>query len=423
MKPFLFCALLSVLAGLIYPAPVGYRNVEIGGMYYYAFAPGFPESHSIWSAIGITNKDQVYVGVSDHTVNVGLFHYNPNKNKMSYLGDVLATGKMWIDEWQGKIHTLLVQNPKDGLVYFGTDAGNSLWEFCGIPDQGFVGGHWFCIDPETDQVRNLGMGVKYLGLKSIAIDTVYNRIFATTDPSSHFIVYDIEKGKSPHYREYFQANQDRGCINGVHEPRMVWVDKWGNCYTVNHTGHLIMFEGATQEIRRLNVRIPFAQGTPTWHLAEGGAAMVSVNGGEYIYGVTYYGRMFKHVPHKKTGGKVIDLGHSWGDNNIFNENLKGGCLALGKNKKLYTVLGGHGRFVTRDSTAVLIEFDPKTRKKKVIYKFDKIVTECTGGVTDSKGNVYFAAHGQSVPSKKSKAIRKPWLVKFNPSKIKRIKSL
>ena len=58
-----------------------------------------------------------------------------------------------------------------------------------------------------------------------------------------------------------------------------------------------------------------------------------------------------------------------------------------------------------------------------LNKFGKIVTECTGGVTDSKGNVYFAAHGQSVPSKKSKAIRKPYLVKFHPSKIKRIKSL
>jgi hypothetical protein len=61
----------------------------------------------------------------------------------------------------------------------------------------------------------------------------------------------------------------------------------------------------------------------------------------------------------------------------------------------------------------------KTGKKQLAYKFRNIVRECTGGVTDSKGNIYFAAHGQSVPSGGSKGEAKPYLVKFHPSTLKR----
>lgn len=398
-----------------------YKNMVKGGMHYYAFTQGFPKAHSIWSAMGITSDDMIYVGVSDHTVNSGLFKYDSKKDVMIYLGDVLGNGKLWLHEWQGKIHTPIIQNPKDGLVYFGTDAGNGIWECAGIPGSEYVGGHWFVIDPKTDKISDLGLGTRYMGLKSIAVDPIHNRLFATTDPSSHFIIYNIDKGKSPKYEEEKDACKDLGCINGAHEPRMVWTDKWGNCYTVNEIGQLVEYVAATGELRRLNsVLIPMAPGTPTWQPAQGASAVLPVNDKEFYYGITYYGRLFKHVPEEKGEGKVIDLGNGWGNDN-YNDQLKIGCLALGQNNKLYYVIGGHGRFVTADSSAILVEFDPETKKKTLIYKFDQIVTECTGGATDTKGNIYFAAHGQSVPEPGKEAIRKPYLIKFHPSTIERAK--
>ena len=419
MKKTPFLLLLAAVAAWPASSASGYRNVEAGGMHYYAFTQGFPESNSIWSGLGITNDDMVYVAVSDHAINVGLFKYNPKKDTMSYLGDVLGNGKLWLHEWQGKVHTLLIQNPKDGLIYFGTDAGNAFWEGIGTAEQTFVGGHWFCIDPKTDNVTDLGLGVEYLGLKSIAVDPVYDRIFATTDPSSHFLVHDIDKGKSRHFKVFREANRDLGCINGAHEPRMTWADKWGNAYTHNEIGRLVEYVAATGDLKTLRTQIPFAAGTPTWHQAEGPSAIVPVNGGEYFYGVTYFGRLFKHVPEKSGEGRIVDMGNIMGDNDSVMCPIGAHSLALGQNGRLYYAMGGHGKFITEDSSAVVYEYDLKTGKKQLAYKFRNIVRECTGGVTDSKGNIYFAAHGQSVPAPGAKGEAKPYLVKFHPSTLKR----
>lgn len=415
-----------LLAGLIAamgaaaPQP-GYRSLEAGGMRYYAFTQGFPDANTIWSGIGITRDDMVYVAVSDHAINVGIFKYNPQKDSMTYLGDVLGNGKLRLHEWQGKVHTMLVQDPKDGLVYFGTDAGNSFWEGIGAPEQGYVGGHWFTIDPKTDEVSDLGLGVEYLGIKSIAIDPVYRRIFATTDPSSHFIIHDIEKGKSKDFTIFREANRDLGCVNDAHEPRMVWTDKWGNCYTSNEIGRLVEFKGATGELKTLYTRIPFAPGAQSYSKAEGFSAVVSVKGGEYFYGVTYSGRLAKHIPEKEGEGRMEDLGNVWGDDDEIPSPIGAHSLALGQNERLYYAMGGHGSFITKDTAAVVGEYDLKTRKKEIAYKFENIVRECTGGVTDSKGNIYFSAHGSSVPQPGGKAESKPYLVKFHPSTLKRTK--
>ncbi|MBL8028674.1 MAG: hypothetical protein JNL74_19780 [Fibrobacteres bacterium] len=434
--------LALLVAGFVFPAPKKavdqktkdsgvitsdknsrYKNLVKGGVHFYAFTGGFPNSHTIWSSIGITDKDVVYSGVCDHTINVGIFKYNPVTDSISYLGDILGLGKMTLQQWQGKVHTALVQNPRDGLVYFGTDAGNGLWEGVGIPEFGYTGGHWFTINPVTDEVKNMGRAVPFLGLKSIAVDPVYNRIFATTDPNSHFIVYDVEKGKSGDFEVYSKANQDLGCINGIHEPRMSWCDKWGNAYTSNEAGQFVKFNGKTGELTRLNRTVlPYALGTASYLVGSGPSAIVSVDKGSYFYGVTYYGRLFKFTPEENGDGSIEDLGHGWGSNDERADGLKVGNLALNKEKtKLYYVIGGHGQFVTKDSSAILVEFDLAAKTKTHVYTFDKIVTECTGGVTDSKGNIFFGAHGQSVPVPGEETLRKPYLVKFDPAKIERVK--
>jgi hypothetical protein len=402
--------------------PDSYQSYSKGGVHFHAFTEGFPRSHTIWSAIGITSADVIYLGVADHTVNAGLFRYDARKDSMAFIGDVLGLGKLWLHEWQGKIHTNIVQDPGSGLLYFGTDAGNDILWGWGIPDQEYVGGHWFAIDPRTDQVSDLGLGARYLGLKSIVIDTVYGRIFSTTDPSSHFLVYDIKKGQSPRFEEVGHSIRDLGCVNGVHEPRMVWADKWGNAYTTNEIGQWVQFVGKTGELRRINgVRLPFAPGTPTWHLASGPSAVIALEGKECFYGITYYGRLFKHVAEETGDGRVSDLGSAWDADTLYHPNLNVLNLGLGKNGNLYYVIGGHGNFITPDSSAVLVEFNPKTGRKSLIYRFDKSVTECTGSVTDSKGRVYFAGHGISAPAGGRTEQSKPYLVQFHPDSLQRVK--
>ncbi|MFH0922269.1 MAG: hypothetical protein V1913_18140 [Fibrobacterota bacterium] len=400
----LFLALCVWAAPPKPPADTVYKTFTKDGMTCYAYIPGFPQGNTSWNSICVTDSDMVYVGLADHMLNTGLFKYDSRKDSVLFLGDVLGNGKMWIHQYQAKIHTQIVQNRADGMIYFGTDFGNEL------PVRlDYEGGHWFRINPKTDIVTNLGLGVRSRGLKSLVVDPIRGRLYACTDPSSHFIIYDIAKGDARDYPTYKTAHQDLGVVNNSHEPRVLWIDKWGNVYIVNEGGVIVKYLPNSNEIIRTNQRLPGGLGTPAWALAEGPAGMISCNNGEYFYGITHYLRFFKFEPEEKGDGKITDLGNGLGDNALYNGRAGTLSLALGKNNKLYFAVGGHGSYYTSDSSAILVEFDPATGKKEIVHKFDKRVTECTGGGCDSRGNVYFAGHR--------------YLVKFNPATLKKVKAL
>lgn len=76
-------------------------------------------------------------------------------------------------------------------------------------------------------------------------------------------------------------------------------------------------------------------------------------------------------------------------------------------------MGGHGNYIKKD-TGVLIEFNPKTRTRKIIYEFpsDELAEATGSDIKDKDGNLYFAGRREN----KNTLNSQPFMIKFNPEK-------
>ena len=88
-------------------------------------------------------------------------------------------------------------------------------------------------------------------------------------------------------------------------------------------------------------------------------------------------------------------------------------LNFGNNGKLYYIVGGHGNYIKKD-TGVLMEFNPETRVRKIIFEYQSDeLAEATGSdIKDKDGNLYFAGRRESSITHSSE----PFMIKFNPEK-------
>src|SRR5947209_19325285 len=105
--------------------------------------PNFPEADSSWGSIGYdSHYNKVYIGVTNHRDRQGLFEYDVASAKLRLCGFVDEMAHLRPFQWQGKIHTQIVEGP-DGAMYFGTDGGENREEdFKEHPD-GYSGGFFF----------------------------------------------------------------------------------------------------------------------------------------------------------------------------------------------------------------------------------------------------------------------------------------
>ena len=207
--------------------------------------------NSAWGSIGTAREGFVYVMVCDHISDAEIFEYNAAKNKLFTLGkisDLLAL-KSWAERTP-KVHSQVVQNPKDGLIYFGTDAGDRSEGLFDHADEGYWGSFLCTLDPKTKEVRNLGLAARHAGAKSLAVDPAGNAVYLNFSNGARFVRYDI-KGR---------RFTDLGRINGLDVPRTLFLDKWGRVYNATESSHLVRFDPARGALEFLDTRLPGSVG-------------------------------------------------------------------------------------------------------------------------------------------------------------------
>lgn len=377
---------------------------------------GFPEGSSAWDDIGYNRVDNtVYVGITNHRDKVALYIYNPLKDTIMLKGFISDLGRLRPFQWQAKIHTKFVAAP-NGEMYFATDGGESREEYLMNHPKGYAGGFIMKWNPADDRLTNLGMGMQYESIKDIDIDPTSGKIYAISYPQVHFLVYDPADNKMSDY----------GRLGSGHVPRMLFTDKWGNCYYVDWRQRLVKYEKTEGKLIFAENSLPSFEGTPGEHIITGITAFAKDEKNEVIYLITYGAKVLAFHPQQNGIGKVDDLGgvmdmpgkEKW---NYYVPNLN-----VGNNGKLYYVIGGHGIYAKKDQS-LFVEFDPNTKTPKIIFEYPSTVfVEATGCDTkDKDGNIYFSGK-RNVPRSAEKRGNLaelgdqptvPFLVKFNPDKI------
>jgi hypothetical protein len=281
--------------------------------------------------------------------------------------------------------------------------------------KGYAGGYLMKWDPKTQKLTNFGMTLQYESIKDVEVDHETGKIYAVTYPQVHFVIFDPKTNKL----------NDLGRLGSSHVPRVIFTDKWGNCYYVDWRQRLVKYEKSSGKLVFAENSLPSFPGTPGEHIITGitGYAKDTVN--NIIYLVTYGAKMLAFHPQENGIGNVDDLGGAFdGDKKAWQYYVPN--LNIGNNGKLYYIIGGHGNFAVKDKT-VLMEFDPATRRKQILYQFtiDQIVEVTGSDIKDDKGNLYYAGrkmmpydpNSKDSARKLDQGISVPFTIKFNPDKI------
>ena len=377
--------------------------------------PDFPSANSTWGSIGYNPATNcVYIGVTNHKNKIGLYEYNTKSDKIELKGFINEMAHLRDYQWQGKIHTKIVFD-SNGKVFFGTDGGESMQEYLMNHPEGYTGGFLMAWEQKTNLLTNLGVPMQYESIKDIDIDTETGKLYAITYPQAHFITYDIEKNEQ----------KDFGRLGSSHVPRVLFTDNWGNCYYVDWRQRLVKYEKSSDKLIFATESLPAFEGTPGAVIITGITGYAKDSKSNTIYLVTYGAKMLAFHPLETGIGEVDDLGacYDLADSIIWKPYVPN--LNVGHNGKLYYFIGGHGNYV-KEGTSVLMELDPKTKQKRIVFEFPTSeLSEVTGsGVIDKYGNLYFA--GRKMRPKSSETdnllptlddnVSIPFLIKFNPEK-------
>jgi hypothetical protein len=344
--------------------------------------PGFPEAHSSWGSIGYsTRHDKVFVGVTNHRDKIGLYEYDVPTRRLRLLGFVAEMANLRAEQWQGKIHSYLVEGP-DGNMYFSTDGGEDRQEQLMEHPHGYGGGSFFRWEPAAGRLTNLGKALPFDSLKNVAVDQVTGLLYGISYPQAHLIVYDTRRNDLT----------DLGRMTSAYVPRVLFTDWWGNAYYVDWRQRLVKYEREAAKLAFARDPLPSFTGTPGWFVMSGITAVAHDRAAGVIYLMTYGSRLFGFRPARTGIGEVEDLGGIY-DGTKAPWDYWCRNLSRGRNGKLYYFVGGHGRYTEHGDKVVMMEFDPRTRAKRPLHMFglDRLLEVPGSGVTDKEGNIYFAA--------------------------------
>ena len=371
--------------------------------------PDFPEGHSTWDDIGYNSKfDKVFIGVTNHKDKIAYFDYDCASKVMKYRGLISDLAHLRKFQWQGKIHTKIIEGP-DGNMYFATDGGESIQEYLMDHPEGYAGGFFMKWNPVENKLTNLGMGLQYESIKDVDVDVKTGKIYAVSYPQVHFLIYDP-------VNNYLR---DLGRLGSTHVPRVIFTDDWGNCYYVDWRQRIVKYEKDLDKLLFARESLPSFPGTPGSKIVTGITAYAKDTKNGVIYFITYGAKIIAFHPQKNGIGKIEDLGSvaDLDKEDLWRPYVPN--LNLGENGKLYYIVGGHGNYVKENKT-VLIEFNPKTREKKVVFDFPlDEMSEATGSDTkDKEGNLYFLGRKNKKveDSDDGKKGSTAFLIKFNPNR-------
>ncbi|MBN2290385.1 MAG: hypothetical protein JXQ83_13705 [Candidatus Glassbacteria bacterium] len=370
--------------------------------------PGFREAHSTWKSIGYSSRhDKVFIGVTDHRGKVGLYEYEVPSGRMRLLGFIAELANLREYQWQGKVHSEIIEGP-DGCMYFSTDGGESREEYLMNHPHGYSGGFFFKWDPVLERLTCLGQGLEYESIKDIAVDRVGGLIYGVSYPQVHLLVYDPREN----------LLRDLGRMGSAHVPRTVFSDRWGNGYYVDWRQRLVKYERETGRLLFSSDSLPAFDGTPAPMIITGVPTYAVDSSQGVIYLITYGNMICAFRPQKTGIGPVEALGPTWDSPELPPSGYSPNSAFAG-NGKLYYFIGGHGRYMVRDTT-VLMEFDPAAGTRRPVLRFPiDVISEATGAdVRDSRGNLYFAGRRRSLTAEDmgESGASRPFMIIFNPER-------
>ncbi len=378
--------------------------------------PDFPDGNSTWGSIGYNPvNNNVYIGVTNHRDKIGFYEYDADSDSIFLKGFIGQMAYLSDRNWQGKIHTKIVFDTL-GNAYFGTDGGESRQEYLMNHPHGYAGGFIMKWNIADGSLTNFGIQFPYESIKDVDIDKSSGKIYAISYPQVHFMIFNPKTNNL----------KDFGRLGSDHVPRVNFTDQWGNCYYVDWRQRLVKYEKSKDKLLFAKESLPAFSGTPGTHIITGITAFAKDKINNVIYMVTYGAKVLAFYPVEEGIGRVDDLGavYDLPDSILWQPYVPN--LNIGANGKLYYFIGGHENYVKGD-TSVLMEFDPQTKKKKVLMEFPtREISEVTGSdITDNDGNMYFA--GRKIRPKEPDEVEGlpsiddnvslPFLIKFNPEKI------
>jgi len=403
-------ALIILMVAILCPASFAITKANIR----YVAYPDMAKPHSSWGGIRYsTVANKVIVTVCDHTSQIGVFDWDCASKALTRRAWIDKSGHLQGFQWQGKVHSQVVENLKDGWLYFGTDGGEGREENYMDHPNGYFGGYFMKYNPKTFEIINLGNGRRYESIKEVGFDQVRQRIYGITYPSNHFIIKDLAT----------DSLIDKGSINKAYVGRTLFTDDWGNAYYIDARGCLMKYEASADSFLWADKPLPrdtaLVEG---WVVRSGLRAWARFQKTNEYYFMTAWSSIHKITVQEKGIGLIEDMGYMLNPakgielKTIINANCPN--LVCHPNHKLYMWVGGHEKTLKKDSTA-LIEFDPAKKTKTVVYECPWTeLEEATGSqVVDRDGNIYYAAryhikgagHGESGSSRAVLAI-------FNPEK-------
>jgi hypothetical protein len=372
--------------------------------------PDFPEGHSSWGSIGFNRKHQkVFVGVTNHRNKIGLFEYDLKTGKMGLCGFVATLANLRDFQWQGKIHSQIVEGP-DGAMYLTTDGGESREEYLMEHPGGYSGGFFLKWDPATRTMSNLGTGLQYESLKDLAVNPRSGEIIAVSYPQVHLLSYQPAQNQL----------RDLGRLGSDHVPRVLFNDHWGNCYYVDWRQRLVKYDSQSKQLQFARESLPAFPGTPGEYIVTGITAYAKDPEAGIIYLITYGAKLLAFHPTQEGIGRVEDLGGIFDGAQKPAWNYYCPNLARGKNGKLYYFIGGHGMYANQGEKIVLVEFDPAQKTKRIVLTFPlTTISEVTGSdIKDDQGNLYFAGRcsDPKAEARGESGASRPFMIIFNPEK-------
>jgi sugar lactone lactonase YvrE len=345
------------------------KSFSNAGISYIPIGEGFRNPNSAWGSIGITNDGLVYTIACDHITDAALYEYDTKTDKLSFGGSLkVLLHNRFHAQRQPKVHTPLLQYQKNGLVYFGTDAGDeSEGALYGHFDEGYAGGHLLTLDTKTKEVRNLGLANRFGGLKSLVLDAKNGALYFTVSPNCNLYRYLIDKDEL----------SNLGRINGSSVVRSLFMDKWNNVYGTTETGSLVRYNVNKDSMEYLDAA-PF--GAPN----TGSSQVVYGADMSYVIGFNAYsGQLSKYTADSAGSGKVEELGLLFTEKKVMCRNLN----IVGN--KLVALCTSVEEVPLKERFRFLTVFDIKEKKEVKRIEIDSHIHQAYGHpVMDKKGNIY-----------------------------------
>jgi hypothetical protein len=216
------------------------------------------------------------------------------------------------------------------------------------------------------------------------------------------------------------AMRDLGRTGSGHVPRVIFRDWWNNAYYVDWRQRLIKYERDSGKLVFSRESLPAFEDTPGARIITGVTAYATDRQAGVIYLITYGSKMLAFHPQQSGIGKVEDLGGIYDSGSAAPYGYYCPNLALSRNGKLYYFLGGHGMYADNQPAISFMEFDPRTRSKRVLLRYPlTVLNEATGSdITDYAGNLYFAGrrYDPAADKRGESGASRPVLIIFNPDK-------